>query len=610
MALTDPHHDGSSLYVPEQAPDPGDTVPVFVRVPPESAVDGVWARALHDADPVYAEGKVDRTAPDGTWWRCELELRNPLTNYRFLLSGPDGGYRWLTGTGPHGHDVPDTADFRISTAPPPPDWAPDATVYQIFPDRFARSAAAGSRPVPAWARPAGWDEEVVFRGDGVAEQFFGGDLDGIVEHLDHVATLGADTIYLTPFFPAESNHRYNASSFAEVDPLLGGDRALARLAQEVHARGWRLVGDLTTNHSGDTHEWFRTALSDPAAPERAFYYFDSPESDGYHGFLGVMTLPKFRLDSAELRRRLLDGQESVTGRWLRAPYELDGWRVDVAHMTGRHAADDFCADVARTMRRALAGTGREQLLVAEHPYDASADLAGDGWHGTMNYAGFTRPVWTWLRDPTSELPFLDVPVGMPRLPAEAAVATMRAITAGMPWRAVVNSWSLLGSHDTMRIRTVVGTADVVEVAAGLLFTMPGAPMVFAGDEIGLEGVLGEDARRPFPWHRPETWDRVTLDRYRTLAALRRSHHALRRGGLRWVHAGGDVLAYLRESGRERLLVLAARAPHRGIRVPARLLALTGEAQNEYGGGPPLRPDADGVVSLPGDGPAFQVWRLA
>ena len=610
MTLADPHHDGSSLYVPEQAPEPGDTVPVFVRIPPGSAVDAVWARVPHDADPTYAEGKVDRTTPDGTWWRCDITLRNPLTKYRFLLSGPDGGYRWLTGTGTHGHDVPDTADFTLSTAPPPPEWASDATVYQIFPDRFARSAAADSRPVPPWARPTGWDEEVVFRGDGVAEQFFGGDLDGIIEHLDHVARVGANTIYLTPFFPAASNHRYNASSFDEVDPLLGGNEALGRLAQAVHGRGWRLLGDLTTNHSGDTHEWFRTALSDPAAPERGFYYFDSPESNGYHGFLGVMTLPKFRFDSAELRRRMIDGHESVTGRWLRGPYDLDGWRVDVAHMTGRHAADDFCAGVARTMRRTVAATGKDRLLIAEHPFDASADLSGDGWHGTMNYAGFTRPVWTWLHDPTSEIPDLDAPVRMPRLPAQAAMATMRAVTSGMPWRAAATSWSLLGSHDTARIRTVVGTAEATEVAAGLLFTMPGAPMVFAGDEVGQTGVLGEDARRPFPWHEPETWDRTTLDRYAALAALRRSHDALRHGGLRWIHAEDDVLAYLRESSQERLLVLAARGPHVGLRLPARLLGLPGEAQNEYGGAPPLRADADGVIDLPGDGPTFQVWQLA
>ena len=105
---------------------------------------------------------------------------------------------------------------------------------------------------------------------------------------------------------------------------------------------------------------------------------------------------------------------------------------------------------------------------------------------------------------------------------------------------------------------MVRDATVGEVAAGLLFTLPSAPMVFAGDDIGMRGVVGEDARRPFPWHRPDTWDRATLAYYRGLGVLRRDSHRLRRGGLRWVHAAGDVLAYLRESVQERLLVLATR----------------------------------------------------
>ncbi|HEU4349661.1 MAG TPA: glycoside hydrolase family 13 protein [Actinoplanes sp.] len=610
MALTDPHHDGSGCYVPEQAPDPGDTVPVFVRAPAESQVDGLWARALHDAEPVWIEGKVDRTGPDGSWWRCDLELRNPLTSYRFLLSGPGGGYRWLTGTGVHPLDVPDAADFRISTAPPPPDWALDAVVYQVFPDRFARSAGAAGRPVPSWARPAGWDDEVVFRGDGVSHQLYGGDLDGIAEHLDHLAAVGANTIYLTPFFPAESNHRYNAASFAEVDPLLGGDAALARLADAVHARGWRLVGDLTTNHCGDTHDWFRRALADPAAPEREFFYFDPPESNGYHGWLGVLTLPKLRHLSAELRRRLVDGPGSVAARWLRGRSGLDGWRVDVANMTGRHAEDDVNHLVARQLRATATAERADALVIAEHCHDASRDLAGDGWHGAMNYAGFLRPVWSWLRHPALSLPFLGLPVDVPALGAEALRTTVTGFAAMAPWRSTAASWSLLGSHDTGRIRTVVGDADRGEVAAGLLFTLLGVPMVFVGDEIGAAGVTGEDARRPFPWHRPETWDRRTLAYYRALAELRRDHPALRRGGLRWVHAAGDALAYLRETGEQRLLVLAARAPHGGLRLPAAQLGLTGEAPSLHGGGPPLRPDADGVVSLPGDGPAFCVWQLA
>jgi len=153
-------------------------------------------------------------------------------------------------------------------------------------------------------------------------------------------------------------------------------------------------------------------------------------------------------------------------------------------------------------------------------------------------------------------------------------------------------------------------AERHEVAAAL-FTMPGAPMVFAGDEIGMEGLVGgEDARRPFPWHRPERWDRTTLRRYRALGALRRSHHALRHGGLRRAHAEGDTLAFLRESEQERLLVLAARAEHAPLRLPAGALGLAGEAPNLYGGADPLRPDPDGSVTLPGDGPTFQLWQLA
>ena len=436
---------------------------------------------------------------------------------------------------------------------------------------------------------------------------YGGDLDGIADRLDHVASLGVDTVYLTPVFPAESNHRYNASSFAEVDPLLGGDKALLRLAQEVHGRGWRLVGDLTTNHCGDTHLWFRTAQADPVSPEREFFYFDG---DGrYIAWLGHSTLPKFRLTSPELRRRLVDGPDSVAARWLRPPYALDGWRIDVANMTGRHGFDDVNTAVATALRRTVTAVRSDALVLAEHCHDASTDLIAGGWHGTMNYAGFTRPLWSWLRRPDVTAPPDGHPMGLPRLGAGAFAATVRAFWAAAPWHAMAGSWSLIGSHDTARIRTITGAAELVEVAAGLMFTMPGVPMVYAGDEIGLEGTNGEDARRPYPWHRPHAWDRRTLRAYQGLAALRRAHGALRHGGLRWVHAHGDALAFLRESDDERLLVLAARAAHPPVRVRGRSLGVDGEAANVYGGAQALRPGPDNIVTLPGDGPTFQVWQL-
>jgi alpha-glucosidase len=608
--LDQPHHDGAALHVGNDAPGLGETVPVFVRVPRGDGLTGAWVRTTPDAEPHLVEGVVDRETAAETWWRFEVRVRNPVTGYRFLLGGGRRPYRWLNGTGVHGHHVPDAADFRLSAAAPPPAWARDANVYQIFPDRFARSAAADGRPVPAWARPAAWDDPVGPAGREPGRQLYGGDLDGIVEHLDHLAALSVDTLYLTPFFPAASNHRYNATSFDEVDPLLGGDKALMRLSAEVHRRGWRLLGDLTTNHCGDTHPWFRRALADVHGPEREFFYFPGPQDNRYESWLGHSTLPKFRFSSEELRRRLLAGPESVAGRWLRPPFDLDGWRVDVANMTGRHAADDRNAEVARTLRATLAEVRPDALLLAEHAHDATGDLGGDGWHGTMNYAGFTQPVLAWLRHPEVRLPDDGLPLEAPRLPAESLAATMRAFLAGAPWRSSVTSWSLLGSHDTTRIRSVVRDPGLGEVAAGLLFTMPGTPMVFAGDEIGLEGVGDPGTRQPFPWDRPQSWDRATLDRYRRLAALRRANHALRRGGLRWVHAEGDALVYLRESGRQRLLVLAARAGQRPLRLPTGALGLAGEAPTLYGDADPLRADPDGFLTLPGDGPTFQLWQLA
>ena len=195
-----------------------------------------------------------------------------MTPYRFLLD-TDAGPRWLTALGLVAHDVPDATDFRLVAYEPPPSWAPDAVVYQIFPDRFARSAAADGRPLPDWAIPCDWDTPVIGRGPETPYQFYGGDLDGIIERLDHIESLGANTVYLTPIFPARSNHRYDASSFDHVDPLLGGDEALVRLSAAARGRGMRLLGDITTNHCGDAHPWFLAAAADDGAPEREMFYF-------------------------------------------------------------------------------------------------------------------------------------------------------------------------------------------------------------------------------------------------------------------------------------------------------------------------------------------------
>ena len=607
--LHEPHHDRSPMYVADEAPTPGTEVLVRLRTSASDPVDHVWVRTTYDAEPAYHPCVETGRDEHSVWWEGRMPVHNPVTHYRFLLDG-GAGQRWLTGAGVLDHDPPDAFDFRLSSHHVPPDWARDAVVYQVFPDRFARSTAAGERPTPAWAVPADWDDEVLFEpfDPRTPLQLYGGDLDGITEHLDHLAELGVSVVYTTPVFPGESNHRYNASTFDGVDPLLGGDAAYVRLAAAVHERGWRILGDLTTNHTGDTHEWFVAARDVQGAPARSFYYF-LPDGS-YECWMGHGTLPKLNHADPALRTAMVDGPESIVARWLRPPYDLDGWRVDVANMTGRLGAIDVNHEVARLVRRTAEAERADAFVIGEHNHDASTDLDGDGWHGTMNYSGFSWPMWSWLRDPSSPARPFGRPVPVPRRPGPAVVRSLREWQGRYGWRATTASWNILGSHDSARIRTLTGSGDVHRVAAGLQFALPGVPMLFAGDEIGLEGVNGEDARRPFPWAHPEAWDDATLATYAGLARLRHEHAALRRGGLRWAHVGDDLLAFVREHPEGSVLVAARRAAAPAVDLPAGPLGFGDGTLLLTTGGDDDLAEIDGVVRVPAtDGPSFSAWRL-
>ena len=364
----------------------------------------------------------------------------------------------------------------------------------------------------------------------------------------------------------------------------------------------RVIGDLTTNHSGNHHQWFIAAQADRASPEAGFYFFDE-HPDDYVGWFGLRSLPKFDLRSDTLRQRLVAGDASVVRRWLGGDTGLDGWRIDVANMTGRHGAIDVNHEVGRAIRETMAGVDGEHWLVAEHCYDATADLTGDGWHGVMAYAWFTRPVWCWLARPGS--PLMGEP-GTLDIDGAQFVETFRALTAGIPWRSVTASMTLLDSHDTARFASVARSPEAHRVALGLLLTMPGVPMIFAGDEVGVRGETANLARQPFPWD-TASWDRELLDTTTALVALRRGSDALRHGSLRWVAAGSEVVAFVRETAGERVLVQATRAAQAAITLDGRAVGVAGPTETLFGG---VDLDIDGgTVTLHADAPGVHVWRL-
>jgi alpha-glucosidase len=240
---------------------------------------------------------------------------------------------------------------------------------------------------------------------------------------------------------------------------------------------------------------------------------------------------------------------------------MDGWRIDVGNMTGRYLGQDLNQEITREIRRAVDESKPDVWLVAENADHSPSDLDGFGWHGTMNYNGFARPLVNWFNKPSADMGnFSGLPGKNPRFDGAGTVAVMRAFAAGIPWRSLVASMVLLDSHDTARFKSVVGGDRKAHIAAAtMLLTYPGVPSIFAGDEMGLEGMWGEDARRTINWDDLSTWDMTLLEEFKKLISIRKERDALINGGLRWVYVSPDAMAFIRESKKESLLVYISRS---------------------------------------------------
>ena len=475
------------------------------------------------------------------------------------------GARWLTGRGMLDHDPLDHHDFRLLTTGGAPRWVPETVWYQIFPDRFATSGQHLGE-LPDWALPSEWGDPVLPRPDTM-RQMYGGDLDGIVQRLDHLVDLGIGGIYLTPIFPAHSNHRYDASSFDRIDPVLGGDAALVRLREACDRAGLRLLNDLTLNHTGDRHEWFVAAQADAASEEAGYYYF-TEHPDEYETWLGVHSLPKINHASEPMRRRFYDGPDSVVARYLQPPFSLDGWRIDVANMTGRYGMDDHNALVRSLTRRTSDAVGHDRWLVGEHWFDASLDVMGDGWHGVMNYTGITRPIVSWL----GELTILGAMMPGPGQDPRDGVAGRRrdgrhARRTALAERARVDGAARIARHGALAVDGALRRARPGGVRA-------------ADDGAGFAVLL---LRRRGGPHRARQRARPQPDAVGHHTVGRRlARHVPSLGAAAFVVTGARArrlplgrallpmrLTFLRETADERLLVRATRDRCDPLRVPAR-----------------------------------------
>lgn len=420
-----------------------------------------------------------------------------------------------------------------------PDWVRDAVFYQIFPDRFARSGR-----VPKASNLQPWGAEPT----GCAYQ--GGDLLGVVEHLDHLVDLGVNAIYFNPIFQSGSNHRYHTHDYFRVDPMLGGDAALRELLAEAHGRGIRVVLDGVFNHASRGFFQFHDILEN--GPESAyidwFTVTDWPlrpygaKQHNYHAWWGNPALPKFNTNTPAVRQFIFD----VARHWIE--FGIDGWRLDVP---AEIDDDSFW----REFRRVVRAANPEAYIVGEIWHDAERWLQGDQFDAVMNY-GIARAALGLFGRETFDRHYRPGGFRLAPLGARAFANEIERLMGLYAWPITQVQFNLLDSHDTARfIHQVGGDWDALKLSLLFLLTIPGAPCIYYGTEIGMIGGHDPDCRRAFPWHDTAGWDRNLLAFTKKAVALRRDHAALRRGNYTTLYAHDDVVAFARQAGAQAAVAL-------------------------------------------------------
>ena len=409
-----------------------------------------------------------------------------------------------------------------------PTWTKDAIFYQIFPDRFCRSAK-----YKAVGKFVDWDTLPT------RENMFGGNLAGIIDKLDYVASLGVNAIYLCPIFKSNSNHRYHTVDYFEIDPVLGTLKDFDKLVKKAHKLGLRVILDGVFNHCSRGFFQFNSLMElGKNSPYVDWFHVHGWPLHAYSGkpnydcWWGFPALPKFNTDNPDVREYLF----SVGEYWMKRG--IDGWRLDVPNEIDD---DSFWQE----FRRRIKAINPEAYIVGEIWDEPSRWLKGDQFDGVMNYP-LRRAVLAYLFD--------EKPIDLPELAKRLREAFPKD-RFGVPM-------NLLGSHDTVRLSSLpCSNLQRVKLAFAILFFLPGAPCVYYGDEIGMEGGKDPDNRRTFPWDKLSDGRRSPIFRFlNELITIRNAERVLRDGKLEIACSAGN-LNIVRTLGKKKMtLAISASKP--------------------------------------------------
>jgi cyclomaltodextrinase len=425
-----------------------------------------------------------------------------------------------------------------------PDWVPDVVYYYIFPDRF-RNGNSANDPKPGVSKyhdhtvefHADWNDKPFVPGSGDGSDryynndFFGGDLEGIIQKLDYIRELGANALYMTPIFKAASNHKYDTADYLQVDPGFGTNADFQRLTAEAARRGIRVIPDTSLNHTGSDSVYFNRfgnhgrdgafqgGTINPESPYAKWYRLDPSQTDPnkqYKGWVDVSDLPELDKASSGWRDFAFGAKESVMKTWL--DRGAAGWRMDVVPWV----SDDFW----RAWRSAIKRHRPDALTVAETWFDASKYFLGDMFDSTMNYI-FRNTVLEYAAGAKARSLYPNLELMREAYPPQAFYALMNLLSSHDQARALHQ----FGWHaDTTDAKVIAEARQRLKLAVLFQMTFPGAPTVYYGDEVAVTGGDDPYSRATYPWaDRGGKPDADMLASFKQLIGLRNQHAVLRRG---------------------------------------------------------------------------------
>ena len=602
--------DGSKYYRIPMEPEVGDEVKIRFRTI-RNNVDSVYL--IHDGR--ITEMQVEKTEKGFDYYAGKITMGEEVCRYYFEVhTGQLTCYYNSQGVC---LEPQEENAFVIRPGFKTPDWAKGAVFYQIYVDRFCNGDPTNDVETREYAyigdysvRVEDWNKLPAMMG---VREFYGGDLQGIIDKLDYLQDLGVEVLYLNPIFVSPSNHKYDCQDYDYVDPHYGkivndggeclheGDRENIRatkyiqrvtnrenleasnqlfiqLVEAVHARGMKIILDGVFNHCGSFNKWMdreriyegqenypKGAYISSDSPYRSYFkFFDEsrwPYNPTYDGWWAFDTLPKLNYEnSPELYQYILD----IGRKWVSPPYNVDGWRLDVAADLGY--SNKFNHQFWKDFRKAVKTANPEAIILAEHYGNSRGWLAGDEWDTIMNYDAFMEPV-TWFltgMEKHSDEYRHDL-LGN----SDAFIGAMKVHMANFHTGSLQTAMNELSNHDHSRFLTrtnrKVGRVQhlghhaaeeginpaVMREAVVLQMTWPGAPTVYYGDEAGLCGFTDPDNRRSYPWGNE---NHELLDFHKTMIEIHKKYEVLRSGSLLFLQNGYQTLTYSRFSFEEQVIV--------------------------------------------------------